>query len=170
MADKKPTARDEQTQQPAISKTGGALAAYLDARGGLGLMARGTRDALVSRMASDRDMQGQIRDDAELLRHRLLGPNPSALEAILVDRVVLAWLQSHHADYVNSRRTGLSLAQADQLQRWQDRAQRRFLSACKALAQVRKLEIHLQVNIADKQVVMAGGMPPGQMEDALAAE
>ena len=42
-------------------------------------------------------------------------------------------------------------------QKWQDRSQRRFLSAVKALAQVRKLMgVNVQINIAEQQVNVAG--------------
>ena len=42
-------------------------------------------------------------------------------------------------------------------QKWQERSQRRFLSAVKALAQVRKLlGVNVQINIAEQQVNVAG--------------
>ncbi len=42
-------------------------------------------------------------------------------------------------------------------QKWQERCHRRFLSACKTLAQVRKLlGVNVQINIAEQQVNVAG--------------
>ena len=74
---------------------------------GLGFMARGTREALVSRMASEPEAQNQIRDDVERLRVKLLGTTLSPLEEILLDRVIVTWLQVQHADY--TYRKGRSL-------------------------------------------------------------
>ena len=58
----------------------------------------------------------------------------------------------HFMDMLND----LSPAQQEQVQRWQDRAQRRFLQAAKALAQVRKLEVNIQFNLAEKQINVMG--------------
>ena len=146
---------EKKSRLPKVRSTAGLLSALADAHGNLGFIAKGTREALVSRMASEPGAQNQIRDDVERLRVKLLGTASSPLEDILVDRVVITWLQVQNADYTYGKRKGdLSLAQLEQVQKWQDRAQRRFLQAAKALAQVRKLEIHLQVNIAEKQIVM----------------
>ena len=71
-----------------------------------------------------------------------------------MDRIIVTWLQVQHADYTYGKRKDLSEAQGEHVHRWQDRAQRRFLQAAKALAQVRKLEINVQINIAKKQIVM----------------
>jgi hypothetical protein len=92
------------------------------------------------------------------MRTNLLGSKPTPLEAVLVDRVVLAWLQAQHTDNVYGSRTDLTLPQLDSTQRWQDRTHRRLLQSCKALAQVRKMEIHLQVNISEKQINLMGAV------------
>jgi hypothetical protein len=87
------------------------------------------------------------------LREELEGPTPSPTERLLVDRIVACWLQVQEADlrYVHSG--NCSLAQADFHLRRQDRAHRRFLSAMKTLATVRKLGLLvLQLNIGENQV------------------
>jgi len=101
----------------------------------------------------------------DLLRDELAGPAPVPLERLLVDRVVACWLQMHHADLILAQQGGKwTLAQADYHQRTRDRAHKRYVSAIKALALVRKLTVPvLQVNIAKKQVNVAG---PAAVVDA----
>jgi hypothetical protein len=56
---------------------------------------------------------------------------------------------------------GLPWAQVQEYQKWLDRAHRRYLSALKTLATVRRLLVPaVQVNIADKQVNVASGAAP----------
>jgi hypothetical protein len=97
----------------------------------------------------------------ELLRAEVAGPAPAPLERLLVGRVVACWLQLHHADILLAQQAGqMSLQQADYHQRTRDRAHKRYLSAIKTLALVRKLALPvLQVNIARKQVNVAGPAP-----------
>jgi hypothetical protein len=47
----------------------------------------------------------------------------------------------------------VELSQVEYYQKFLDRTQKRFLNACKTLAQVRKLMgINVQINTADKQI------------------
>ena len=95
------------------------------------------------------------------LREELAGPEPSPLEALLVARIAACWLFLNLAEYEYYRRLGgggLTWQQDHDHQRRIDRAQKRYLGAIKALAAVRKLELPaLQLNIADKQINVAGG-------------
>lgn len=93
----------------------------------------------------------------ELLRRELAGPTPTAMEKLLVERVVTCWLHLHDVQIRFVQSQDLSIAQADYQQRALDRCHRRYLSALKTLALVRKLALPvLQVNIAEKQVNVAG--------------
>jgi hypothetical protein len=97
----------------------------------------------------------------ELLRAELSGPNPTPLDRLLVERVVACWLQVQDADVRYAQAKNLSLEWGDYYQRRMDRAHKRYLSALKTLAVVRKLALPvLQVNIARKQVNMAGPCLP----------
>ena len=76
------------------------------------------------------------------LKAELAGPDCSPLEKLLVDRVGVCWLQVHHADMdavsalsKDQGATSLSLY----AQRRLDSAHRRYLTAVKQLALVRKL-------------------------------
>ena len=90
------------------------------------------------------------------LRQELEGPSPSPTERFLVDRAVACWLQVQEADLRYANMGNCSLAQANFHLKRQDRAHRRFLSAMKTLATVRKLALPmLQVNIGENQVNVA---------------
>ena len=94
------------------------------------------------------------------LRGELEGPSPSPTERLLVDRVVACWLQVQEADLRYAQAGNCSFPQANYHLKRQDRAHRRFLSAMKTLATVRKLALPmLQVNIGENQVnVASAGM------------
>jgi hypothetical protein len=112
----------------------------------------------------------------ELLRAELAGPGPSPVERLLVERAVACWLQVQDADvrYAQVQPKGPSPAHNEFLERRMDRAHRRYLSALRTLATVRKLAVSvLQVNIAGKQQVSvvsakapAAGLPGGGPVDS----
>jgi len=73
------------------------------------------------------------------LRTELAGSAASPLEKLLVERVVLCWLQLHQAELAFAGATERTMAQGDYHQRREVRAQARYMAAIKALATVRKL-------------------------------
>ena len=95
----------------------------------------------------------------ELLRAELLGPTPTPLERLLVERVVACWLQVQDADVRYAQAKNPSFALGDYLQRRMDRAHKRFLTAARTLALVRRLALPVlvqQVNVAAQQQVNVG--------------
>lgn len=93
----------------------------------------------------------------ELLRAELAGPTPSPVERLLAERVTTCWLWLHDLEIRFVQAKNLSISQAEYHQQAIDRAHRRYLVAIRTLALVRKLALPvLQVNIAKKQVNMAG--------------
>ncbi len=93
------------------------------------------------------------------LRRELTGPAPTPLERLLVDRVALGWLglTAVEGAYHRALKGGLDRSDDEFHQKRVERAQRRYLAAIKALATVRRLGVPaLQVNVADKQVNVAG--------------
>jgi hypothetical protein len=91
-----------------------------------------------------------------LLRSELEGPAPTPLERLLAERAALCWFQVNSYEDQFERCRDLNIRQADFHQRKIDAAHRRFLSAVKTLATVRKLALPaIQVNIAKKQVNVA---------------
>jgi hypothetical protein len=94
------------------------------------------------------------------MRAELAGPEPSPLERLLVERVVACWLQVQDADVRYAQAKDLTPKWGTYFQDRMDRANRRYLMAVKALATIRKLAVPvLQVNIARKQVNIAGPVP-----------
>ena len=81
------------------------------------------------------------------------GPGAGALESLLVERVAACWLQLHLADIrLSQHEHNLTLAQAEYYDRAIDRAHKRYLSAIKTLALVRKLALPVLVKVPPEQV------------------
>ena len=107
------------------------------------------------------DLLGQesIRRHVAVLRTELAGPEPSPLERLLVDRIVVAWLEVKRQDGFMAQFQETSFKQGEYYQRRHERAEKRFHQACKSLAQIRRLQGPMvQLNVADKQINM---MAPG---------
>lgn len=95
----------------------------------------------------------------DVLRAELAGPNPTPIERLLVERVVACWLQVQDADVRYAQAKDLSVKWYEYYQRRMNYSHKRYLSALRTLALVRKLAVPvLQVNIAKKQVNMAGAV------------
>ena len=73
------------------------------------------------------------------LQKELAGETPSPLEQLLVDRVVVCWLQVSFYDGLVAQTREYTPAKARMLQLQHDGAHRRYLAAMKTLAIVRKL-------------------------------
>lgn len=94
---------------------------------------------------------------ADEMRKELLTAGDSPLERLLVDRIVMTWLQVGHADTVFAialKGDDLSFRAGAYYQEQQDRAHARHLKALKALAQVRKLLVPaVQINVGQNQII-----------------
>ena len=98
------------------------------------------------------------------LRAELSQPSDGPLERLLVDRVMLTWLQVHQAEGMHAQRLGqLTIEWSDAHQRRIDRAQRRYLAAIRTLAQVRRLTVPVavQINVGEKQIIAQHAAAPG---------
>jgi len=106
----------------------------------LGDVAIAAQEDFINRIAGKNPViQTAVGIQLERLRSDLAGPAPAPLEKLLVERVLMGWLQVHHADSTYARASNPSLAQGDYYQRNQNRAQARYLAAIKMLVTVRKL-------------------------------
>jgi len=107
------------------------------------------------------DLLGQegIRRQVASLEEELAGPNPSRLECLLVDRIVVTWLEVRKMDVFMAQFESTNYKQGEYYQRRHERTEKRFLRACKSLAQIRRLQgPAVQLNVAEKQVnVVAPG-------------
>jgi hypothetical protein len=85
----------------------------------------------------------------------LAGPQPSPLERLLVERIAMCWLHLSYAEALYAQNIQvLSCQQAEHYERRLSKAQARYLSAIRTLAQVRRLGVPaVQVNIGQQQVI-----------------
>jgi hypothetical protein len=80
------------------------------------------------------------------------------VERLLAERAVACWLHLYHLETVYAGKQSMTLDLGTYYQKCLDRAHKRYLTALKALAEVRKLALPvLQLNIARKQVNVACG-------------
>jgi hypothetical protein len=126
----------------------------------IGNLGRQAETALVRVAAGDNPViREAIVRKLDILRRDVAGPHPSVLERLLADRVAISWLSLTVAEgtYHQALERGMGQANDTFQQQRIERAQRRYLAAIKALAQVRKLGVPaVQVNIGDKQINVAG--------------
>jgi len=96
---------------------------------------------------------GGVERKLQEMKATLSGPNPTPLEALLIDRVCACWLQLAFLELRLAGADGLSLKQQESHQRQINSASKRYLASAKTLAQVRRLELPtVQINIGEKQV------------------
>lgn len=94
----------------------------------------------------------------DLMRSDLLGLRPSAIEKLLVERVIATWLHLHHLEFVYASKDSHLVEIAAFYQKAITSTQKRYLAAINGLANVRKRAVPtVQVNIAKKQVNLASG-------------
>jgi hypothetical protein len=99
-----------------------------------------------------------IRKQLARMRVELLGDNATALERLLVGRIIATWLQVQVADLAAARDSGcVPASQAAWLASKHGLASKRHLGAVKALAQVRRMKLPaVQINVGAQQVNVAG--------------
>ena len=105
------------------------------------LMPAGTH--LISRAATERQITA--------MRAELLGEHPTPLERVLVDRIVVDWLDSLVSDTVRAQRSEGAIAVVEYRDRRSDRAHARLMRSLKTLATVRRLVVgSVQINVAEQ--------------------
>jgi hypothetical protein len=124
-------------------------------------LARDVEHSLVKAMSGD-DLfcQEAIPRNLSEMRDEIAGENPSALERLLAERIALCWLQLQYYEAIYAQNLSkFTITQSEHHQRRIDKAHRRYLSAMRTLAQIRKLlkgGAITQINIADKQINTTG--------------
>ena len=100
-----------------------------------------------------------IEHTMEALRRGLAGPAAIPLESLLLDRVVICWLQVQMADIAHAKVEDQTIALERFQLRRQDSANRRYLAAIRTLATIRKMALPaLQINVGRSQVNMTGSV------------
>ena len=115
----------------------------------------------IERMTKDEDFAKKevLKRQLAGMREEIAGENPSPLERLLAERVVLTWLQLQLFEgiYGSSVFKNMTIAQDNYFQKKLDQTHRRHLSAIRTLAQIRKLGPAVQIiNVAEKQINQAG--------------
>jgi hypothetical protein len=118
-----------------------------------GSPARHLADILLDNYSKSLVIKESVRRTLVEVREELEGPNPSPLESLLAERAAICWLTVNAYENTFARTAKLSPREADHQQRKIDAAHRRFLSAVKTLATVRKLGLpDIKINVAKNQV------------------
>jgi hypothetical protein len=81
------------------------------------------------------------------LREDLGWSNSPRIEQMLIERIVLAWQYLHWAELMNTKAGKCSLSHAKYNQERIDRANKRYLSATKMLAMIRKMALPLRIDV-----------------------
>jgi hypothetical protein len=86
-----------------------------------------------------------------------------------VDRIISCYLHVNFAAnaYTESVGPGARLEVAEYMQKRLDRANKRYIAAIKALAQVRKMGPAIQINIAHQQLIAGRGAVSGAVGTAV---
>ena len=150
--------RANEGERPAVVELRELCEGHPELWAGIGNLAAQAQASLIQAIAGKNEVVAEaIGRRAAELRRELAGAEPTPLERLLVSRIVACWLQLHYAEMRYTQSLGkLTMEQGEYHQRTIDRAQKRYLAAIKALAQVRRLLMPtLQVNIADKQINIA---------------
>ena len=124
-----------------------------------GNLAGRVESRLVEKIAGANNIAGRSAIPRKMarLRAELEGPSPNAIERLLAERAVFCWLVVWQYESIPIGAAEMTVSQSEFHQRRIDAAHRRFLSAVRTLAQVRKLAIpSIQVNVGVNQVNVAG--------------
>ena len=109
----------------------------------VGNLGKQVEQALVDQIArNDLLMKEVLSFHLRQMYEGLAGPSPSYLEQMLVQEIVVCWLQTRQEDLLATRHP-----QNDTDQKRQDRAHKRFLNAVRELARIRKLLIPTQIQL-----------------------
>jgi hypothetical protein len=136
-----------------------ALRAHMDLAPSLwaqrGDLAQVMQQMLIGLVASTNlVVQENIARKCAALTQELVGPTPSPLECLLVERVVLCWLHLHYAEGLRLQTKEVTFQQEEFHQRRISKMHARYLSAIRTLAQVRLLGVPaVQVNIGQQQMI-----------------
>jgi hypothetical protein len=124
--------------------------------------------ALETVRAQVRTLSGQnfaqaeaIFQKTEELRLQLAGESheQSGIERLLVEEVVLAWLHYHRLELMYATQAQPTFSSDGYYQRELTAAHRRYLAAMRTLIDARRRPLpNIQINVADKQVNVAGDM------------
>lgn len=107
-------------------------------------------------------VQESIQRKCKTMRAELAGANPTPLESLLADRIVVCWLTLQQAEFNYASADSMTLDQAAFAQKRISAAHNRYLTAIRTLAQVRRLAVPVvQVNVAQAGARQLNVATPG---------
>jgi hypothetical protein len=130
-------------------------------------LAESVKSNLVARIVSDDAARIALISNVASIREELGYSSASALEKLLIENIVVAWLRNEWLEMQTVRLMGNGETPVSVVEFWERRlsaSQHRYLSACQTLAKIRRLASkypNLQVNIATQngqQVNVAGDL------------
>ena len=109
-----------------------------------GNLARDTRHQIIESYFSPEDAVRKrgINLAADQLRIALSRDEGDPLERLLIERIACNWIEVHLVEQLTNQMRAddkVELSQVEYYQKFLDRTQKRFLNACKTLAQMRKM-------------------------------
>jgi hypothetical protein len=98
----------------------------------------------------DLPLQQEAKEQLHQMRAQLAGDSASPLEQILIERIAICWLQMHQYEMLYARKMDRCPPSDEEIHlKRLAMAHKRFLSAIKTLAQVRRLQLpSLQLSIS----------------------
>lgn len=128
-----------------------------------GDLARHARAQLVRKIGGRNAFVGEaVAREVGRLRRAWAGTDPTPLETALAERVAACWLYLAYAEgtYTVNFQTGsapLTWEDDERHRKRIEQAERRYLRAIKALAELRKIQLPtVQVNVGERQVIIGG--------------
>ncbi len=115
-----------------------------------GDLARGAQDKIVAAMGTTVATSESVKIGMREMRHELVADGDGRLIKLLVEQVLVCWLQMYHAQYQYTvvMAEDHTFAKGAYWQRRLTATQGRYLRALETLARVKRLAIPVQVNIA----------------------
>lgn len=151
--------RATQGDRQAIDALRGECEATPDLWKEFGNIARQVRLKLIGKISGKNDVVGEaVAREVAALRRVWAGEHPTPLETALAERIATNWLNLHYIEAKYLQSLGELTYEEDTWHcRHIDLAERRYLRAIRALAEVRRIQLPaVQVNVAEKQVNVAG--------------
>jgi hypothetical protein len=142
----------------ALAELRAVLAEYPDAWRIVGDLGRIARGGMLAQLDAPPSLIESVRAGLDRLRDELGGETQNAVEALAIDACLTAWLdqQLTTTRFSQNQANGLALEAAEHWQRRLSLTQRRYLRALETLSRIRKLNINIQINVADQQVNVNG--------------
>ncbi len=150
---KKPAKKDVEAMQAALHE-------YPDLWRTVGDLAGQAQRQIISMAADSELLTSSLHKGMHVMRREIGFEAAPPLEKLLIEQVLLTWLNYHRTQYQyeGHLHTSIPTAHRDYWDRHINAAQRRYLRAIETLARVRKLSGRgpIQINIAEQQVNVAG--------------